>query len=81
LYIKSQTRADARGLVGAVLVGSITGLALGGVYLMGGLAQSASTHARVAPLGDGASGSFSDAASGQRGYAYGPRRPRRGQAS
>jgi len=62
LYIKSQTRADARGLVGAVLVGSITGLALGGVYLLGGLAQSASTHARVARLADGASGSFSDAA-------------------
>jgi spore germination cell wall hydrolase CwlJ-like protein len=62
LYIKSQTRADARGLVGAVLVGSITGLALGGVYLMGGLAQTATTHARVARLADGASGSFSDAA-------------------
>lgn len=62
MYIKSQTRADARGLVGAVLVGSITGLALGGVYLAGGLAQSASTHARVARLADGASGSFSDAA-------------------
>ncbi|MDR6624044.1 cell wall hydrolase [Caulobacter segnis] len=62
MYIKSQTRADARGLVGAVLVGSITGLALGGVYLMGGLAQSASTHARVTRLADGASGSFSDAA-------------------
>jgi spore germination cell wall hydrolase CwlJ-like protein len=62
LYIKSQTRADARGLVGAVLVGSITGLALGGVYLMGGLAQSASTHARVARLAEGASGNFSDAA-------------------
>jgi spore germination cell wall hydrolase CwlJ-like protein len=62
LYIKSQTRADARGLVGAVLVGSITGLALGGVYLLGGLAQSASTHARVARLAEGASGEFSDAA-------------------
>lgn len=62
LYIKSQTRADARGLVGAVLVGSITGLALGGVYLLGGLAQSASTHARVARLAEGASGDFSEAA-------------------
>ena len=62
MYIKSQTRADARGLVGAVLVGSITGLALGGVYLLGGLAQSASTHARVARLAEGASGEFSDAA-------------------
>jgi spore germination cell wall hydrolase CwlJ-like protein len=62
LYSKSQTRADARGLVGAVLVGSITGLALGGVYLLGGLAQSASTHARVARLAEGASGDFSEAA-------------------
>lgn len=62
MYIKSQTRADARGLVGAVLVGSITGLALGGVYLLGGLAQSASTHARVARLAEGASGDFSEAA-------------------
>ena len=62
MYIKSQTRADARGLVGAVLVGSATGLALGGVYLLGGLAQSASTHARVARLAEGASGDFSDAA-------------------
>lgn len=62
MYIKSQTRADARGLVGAVLVGSATGLALGGVYLLGGLAHTASTHARVARLAEGASGDFSDAA-------------------
>jgi spore germination cell wall hydrolase CwlJ-like protein len=62
LYSKSQTRADARGLVGAVLVGSATGLALGGVYLLGGLAHTASTHARVARLAEGASGDFSDAA-------------------
>lgn len=62
MYIKSQTRADARGLVGAVLVGSITGLALGGVYLAGGLAQTANQHARVTRLADGASEGFSDAA-------------------
>ena len=62
MNIKSQTRADARGLVGAVLVGSITGLALGGVYLAGGLAQTASQHARVTRLADGASEGFSDAA-------------------
>ncbi|PTS87360.1 MULTISPECIES: cell wall hydrolase [unclassified Caulobacter] len=62
MYIKSQTRADSRGLVGAVLVGSITGLALGGVYLAGGLAQTASQHARVSRLADGASEGFSDAA-------------------
>ncbi|EJL20110.1 hypothetical protein PMI02_05594, partial [Novosphingobium sp. AP12] len=30
MYIKSQTCADARALIGAVLVGSATGLALGG---------------------------------------------------
>ncbi len=62
MYIKSQTRADARGLVGAVLVGSITGLALGGVYLAGGLAQTATQHARVTRLANGASEGFSDVA-------------------
>ena len=62
LYIKSQTRADARALVGAVLVGSATGLALGAVYLAGGLAQTANQHARVTRLADGASEGFSDVA-------------------
>jgi spore germination cell wall hydrolase CwlJ-like protein len=62
LYIKSQTCADARALIGAVLVGSATGLALGGVYLAGGMAQAASQHARVSRLADGAEGNFSDAA-------------------
>lgn len=59
---KSQTCADARGLIGAVLVGSVTGLALGGVYLAGGMAQTAAQHARVTRLADGAAGSFSEAA-------------------
>ena len=62
MYIKSQTCADARALIGAVLVGSATGLALGGVYLAGGMAQAASQHARVSRLADGAEGNFSDAA-------------------
>jgi spore germination cell wall hydrolase CwlJ-like protein len=62
LNIKSQTCADARALIGAVLVGSATGLALGGVYLAGGMAQAASQHARVSRLADGAEGKFSDAA-------------------
>jgi len=62
LDIKSQTRADARALVGAVLVGSATGLALGAVYLAGGLAQTATQHARVTRLADGASEGFSDVA-------------------
>ena len=57
-----QTRADARALVGAVLIGSATGLALGGVYLAGGLAQTAGQHARVTRLADGASEGFSDVA-------------------
>jgi len=62
LFIKSQTRADARALVGAVLVGSASGLALGAVYLAGGLAQTAGQHARVTRLADGASEGFSDVA-------------------
>jgi spore germination cell wall hydrolase CwlJ-like protein len=62
LYIKSQTCADARALIGAVLVGAATGVALGGVYLAGGMAQTASQHARVSRLADGAEGNFSDAA-------------------
>jgi spore germination cell wall hydrolase CwlJ-like protein len=62
LNIKSQTCADARALIGAVLVGSATGLALGGVYLVGGMAQAASQHAQVSRLADGAEGNFSDAA-------------------
>lgn len=62
MYIKSQTRADVRALVGAVLVGSATGLALGGVYLAGGLAHTANQHARVARLANGASEGFSDVA-------------------
>ena len=62
MNIKSQTCADARALIGAVLVGSATGLALGGVYLVGGMAQAASQHAQVSRLADGAEGNFSDAA-------------------
>jgi spore germination cell wall hydrolase CwlJ-like protein len=62
LNIRSQTCADARALIGAVLVGSATGLALGAVYLAGGMAQTASQHARVSRLADGAEGNFSDAA-------------------
>ena len=62
MNIKSQTCADARALIGAVLVGSVTGLALGGVYLAGGMAQSAAQHAQVSRLAGGASEGFSDVA-------------------
>ncbi|MBC7669809.1 MAG: cell wall hydrolase [Gemmatimonadaceae bacterium] len=62
MFTKSQTCADTRALVGAVLVGSATGLALGGVYLAGGMAQAATQHAQVSRLADGAEGNFSDAA-------------------
>lgn len=62
MFIKWQTCADARALIGAVLVGAATGVALGGVYLAGGMAQAASQHARVSRLADGAEGNFSDAA-------------------
>ena len=57
----SQTRASARALVGAALTGSAVGLIVGGAYLAGGMAQAASTHARVAQLADVTSGGYSDA--------------------
>ena len=54
----TQARAEARALLNAVLVGAAIGTttagALTSVYLMGGMAQEAVTHARVAKLSDAA---------------------------
>ena len=54
----TQARAEARALLNAVLVGAAIGTttagALTSVYLMGGMAQEAVTHARVAKLADAA---------------------------
>lgn len=61
LSFVSQTRASARALIGAALTGSAVGLILGGAYLAGGMAQAASTHARVTRIADVTSGGYSDA--------------------
>lgn len=59
----TQARADARALLNAVLVGAAIGTttagALTSVYLAGGMAQDAVTHARVAKVADAASTGFS----------------------
>jgi spore germination cell wall hydrolase CwlJ-like protein len=56
-------RAEARALLNAVLVGAAIGTttagALTSVYLMGGMAQEAVTHARVAKLADAAANGLS----------------------
>ena len=52
----TQARAEARALLNAVLewaaIGTTTAGALPSVYLMGGMAQEAVTHARIAKLAD-----------------------------
>lgn len=57
-----QTRADARALIGAVFVGLLIGLALGGFYLAGGMAKAADQHSRFSRLADAAGGAYSDIA-------------------
>jgi spore germination cell wall hydrolase CwlJ-like protein len=56
------TRANARALAIAVILGLATGAALGGAYLMGGMAKAAEQHARVSRLADTAANGFSDSA-------------------
>jgi spore germination cell wall hydrolase CwlJ-like protein len=62
LLIKYQTRASARALGGAVLVGSALGLLLGGSYLAGGAARAAASHARTERLASAAAQGFSEQA-------------------
>lgn len=61
-----QARAEARALLSAVpagmAAGAVVGLALGGAYLAGGLAQDAVIHAKVSRLADAASEGFSEQA-------------------
>jgi spore germination cell wall hydrolase CwlJ-like protein len=47
LQTKTQARAHARALVGAVAIGSTLGFALGGAYLAGGAARAAVAEART----------------------------------
>ncbi len=62
LLFFSQTRAEARALIGAVLVGLLTGAALGGFYLAGGMAKAADQHSRFSRLADAAGGAYSETA-------------------
>jgi spore germination cell wall hydrolase CwlJ-like protein len=62
LTLVTEARADLRALVVAASLGSAFGLALGGLYLAGGLAQTASSHAKIERLADAASSGFSDTA-------------------
>jgi hypothetical protein len=55
-----QARADRRGLFGAALTGSGVGLALGAIYLAGGMAQAAADHSRAARIAEAAQGGFSE---------------------
>ena len=60
-----QTRANARALCIAVALGLGTGAALGGAYLMGGMAKAAEQHARFSRLADTAADGFSETALNQ----------------
>jgi spore germination cell wall hydrolase CwlJ-like protein len=57
-----KTRADARALAVAVTLGLSTGAAVGGAYLLGGLASAADQHARFSRLADTAARGFSESA-------------------
>jgi spore germination cell wall hydrolase CwlJ-like protein len=62
LYSLTQAGADRRALTAAALAGSFIGLALGAAYLAGGLARTATDHARASRLAVAASEGFSEAA-------------------
>ena len=62
MSLKTQTRADARALFGAALIGTAVGLILGGAYLAGGMAQTATQHARSTRLAAAAAEGFSETA-------------------
>lgn len=62
MTLVTEARADLRALVVAASMGSAFGLALGGLYLAGGLAQTASSHAKIERLASAASDGFSDTA-------------------
>ncbi len=62
MFIKPQARENMRALVGAAALGSTVGLAIGGAYLVGGLARATVVHAQIQRLAGAASGGFSDTA-------------------
>ncbi len=62
MSFESGARANPRALIVAASLGSAVGLALGASYLVGGMAQAVSTHAKIERLAGAASGGFSDQA-------------------
>jgi hypothetical protein len=56
----TQARAERRVLLSAALIGSGVGLALGAVYMAGGMARAASDHARAERVAQVAAGNFSE---------------------
>lgn len=72
MFSFTQTRGEARALIGAVLVGSSMGVALGGAYMAGGKVQQASEQARIQRLAPAAAAGFSDSALQQSTSAMAP---------
>ncbi len=62
MFSFTQTRGEARALIGAVLIGAGLGVALGGAYMAGGQVQQASEQARIQRLANAAAAGFSDSA-------------------
>ena len=60
MSVSNAARADWRALSSAVLIGSGIGLGLGAAYLAGGMARTATDHARAARLAEAAAGGFSE---------------------
>jgi hypothetical protein len=56
----TQARADWRVLMGAALMGSGIGLALGASYMTAGMAHAVSDHSRAARIAQAANGGFSE---------------------
>ena len=60
MTIGTQARADRRVLLSASLIGSGVGLALGAVYMAGGMARAATDHTRAERVAQVAAGNFSE---------------------
>ena len=60
LFAGTQASADRRGPISAALVGSGFGLALGAIYLVGGMAQAAADHHRAVRIATATGGGISE---------------------
>ncbi len=60
MSVFTPVRADWRALSSAILIGSGIGLGLGAAYLAGGMARTATDHARASRLAEAAAGGYSE---------------------